>query len=195
MYTKNRNVTIRLGLLITTLLTLFLLAIGYQAGRTNAAPTARPAVVAQVLDVNCPFSGANIGSDFSKVLDIDTFTVQSSESLIEITFNGRIDADSMTGNGVRFELRVDDSPSPYGRARAIFRSDESTNSGGIQASITGIFDALAPGEHTLSLWALATNNGTATGVRTDPGCFSTDHAVVKEFLPFGTIALPVQLAE
>jgi hypothetical protein len=114
---------------------------------------------------------------------------------VEITFNGRIEADSMTGNGVTFELRVDDAPSPLGRARAVFRSDEIVNAGGVQASITAVYDNLDAGTHTLSLWALATNGGSATGVQADPGCFSTDHAVVKEFLPFGSIALPLILTE
>lgn len=163
------------------------------ATQANAAPTMRPNVRAQVLDVTC--DSGNVGSTFAKVLDIDTFDVQSADSLLEITFEGRIDVDSMTGNGVRFELRVDDMPSSYGRARAVVRSDESSNAGGVHASFTGIFDSLAPGEHTLSIWAEATNGGTATGVRVDPGCFSTDHVIVQEFLPFGVLALPLVTTE
>lgn len=111
--------------------------------------------------------------------EIDTFNVQSAESLIEVTFNGRLDVDSMTGNAVRFELR----------------GDETGNDGGIHATMTGIFTGLSPGTHTLSLWAQVTNSGTATGVRADPGCFGADHAVVKEYLPFGTIALPLIITD
>lgn len=196
MHRKSGSFIVRLSIFVVGSLALALVAASYQAGRTNAAPTVNPTVLAQVVDVSCPATGsADIGSTFAKVQDIDTFNVQSADSLIEITFNGRLFADTMTGNGINFELRVDDLASTYGRARAVLRSDELLNDGGIQASMTGIFDALAPGEHTLSLWAFATNSGTATGVQTDPGCFSTDHAVIKEFLPFGTIALPIQLAQ
>lgn len=194
MRIKNRLLKIRLVMFVVTLLAVVLLAISYQAGRTSAAQTANPMVLAQVLDVDCPFSAPDIGSTFAKVQDIGAFNVQSADSLIEITFNSRLSAGSMTGNGIIFELRVDDLPSTYGRARALLRNEDLLDRGN-QVSMTGIFNALAPGEHTLSLWAYTTNSGSATDVQTDPGCFHADHAVVKEFLPFGTIALPVQLAQ
>lgn len=166
----------------------------YQAGRTSAAPSVSPAVTAQVLEVDCP-SSVTVGSTYSKVQDIGDFSTQSPESLVEITFNARLLARTMTGNGVRFEIRVDDQPSPIGRARAVFRSDEASNDGGIQASITAVYDNLSAGPHTLSLWAQATNSGSATGVMSDPGCFHNDHAVIKEFLPFGAVALPLVMGE
>jgi hypothetical protein len=120
--------------------------------------------------------------------------VLSPESLVEITFNGRIEANSMTGNAVRYELRVDDDASPLGRARALLRSNEAGGPG-VQASMTAVYENLDAGEHTLSVWAQATNSGSATGVQVDPGCYSSDHAVVKEFLPFGSIAIPLVLSE
>ena len=46
-----------------------------------------------------------------------------------------------------------------------FRSDEVVNAGGIQASKTAVYDNLSAGTHTLSLWALATNGGSANGVQ------------------------------
>lgn len=188
MFDPQRWSASRLTVVVLGALLLAALWSSHHTTQASAVPTMRPNVRAQVLDVQC--GSGNVGSSFAKVLDIDTFDVQSADSLLEITFEGRIDVDSMTGNGVRFELRVDDAPSPYGLARALVRSDEVGNAGGIHASFTGMFDSLAEGEHTLSLWAQATNNGTATGVRVDPGCFSTDHVVIKEYLPFGTLALP-----
>ena len=167
---------------------------GYQAAATSAAPSVSPAVSAQVLSVTCPDNFPDIGTGYAKVTDIDTFTALSSESLVEITVNTRLYAATMTGNAVRFEVRVDDAASPLGRSRALLRSIE-TGTGGVPVSMTAVFDNLDAGEHTLSLYAQATNFGTATDVGVDPGCFGADHAVVNEFLPFGSIAIPLVLSE
>jgi hypothetical protein len=60
---------------------------------------------------------------------------------------------------------------------------------------SAVYENLAAGNHPLSLWAQATNFGSATGVQVDPGCFHSDHIVVKEFLPFGSIAVPLVISD
>lgn len=168
----------------------------YHLGRAGSAQALSQNMRVQVLDVACPNSRSDITGDYARIADVGKFTVQSAESVVEVTYNGRLWVASMTGTtGVIYELRVDDIASPVGRARAVVRSNEVGGSGGVPASITGIFTSLAEGEHTLSIWARAASDGSATSVLINPGCFSVDHAVIKEFLPFGTVALPLIINE
>ncbi len=51
------------------------------------------------------------------------------------------------------------------------------------------------GTHTVSMWAQVANGTTAANVMYDPGCWSADHVTIKEYLPFGTVALPAILRE
>jgi hypothetical protein len=45
--------------------------------------------------------------------------------------------------------------------------------------MTGIFTGLGVGSHTVSMWVQGSFAGGSAG-GLDPGCWSTDHAVVKE---------------
>ena len=161
----------------------------FRLGQASAAPSLSPAVIATSLAADCPVFGVAIGSSFTKVGDIGPFEVRSAGSLIEATFHGRINAGSMTGQAVIFELRVDDAPSSAGRARALIRSTEAGGPG-VNASLGGFFDGLAPGMHTASLWAQTTHSGTAQEVMWNKNCFAADHVTVLEYLPFGAVALP-----
>lgn len=131
-----------------------------------------------VLDVRC--EGKDIFStDYKKILDVGTFTKLDSDSLVDLTFNGRISIESLTGTGARFELRVDDSATTNGRARANIKSSEA-GINGIWVSMKGIFTGLDAGSHTVSIWVQA-STGTGTDAYVDPGCWSTDHIVIMEF--------------
>ena len=92
MNTQKRKRVLRLAVLVTTVCILAGGWLSFQAGRSSAAPSVKPAVIAQVLNVNCPSADVNIGSTYTKIQDIDVFTVQSTDSLVEITFNGRLHA-------------------------------------------------------------------------------------------------------
>ena len=94
------------------------------------------------------------------------------------------------GTGLVYELRVDDAASSAGRIRGVLKSDETGNGVGRSVSMGGFFEGLSAGTHTASLWARVANGTTATTVMYDPGCWSSDHVLVKEYLPFGAIALP-----
>jgi hypothetical protein len=163
---------------------------------SSAAPASAlsPTVHHTVLDVDC-VSVPAFTSTYIKISDIGTFSVASADSVVEATFYGRIDVDSFgaTATGAAFELRVDDEPSPVGRARATVRANElSSSPGGIQASMSGVFPNLAPGDHAVSLWVRAGGGAgsSGTGGRVDPGCWSSDHIVVREYIAFGTTFLP-----
>jgi hypothetical protein len=131
-----------------------------------------------VLSVNCSTLNPFITS-YRKITDVGSFTKQESGSTLEITFNGRIYAATMDGTGAVFELRVDDAATTNGRARASLRSSEA-GGGGIQASMTGIFTGLGAGSHTVSVWVAGAFNG-GTSAYVDPGCWGSDHVVIKEF--------------
>ena len=145
--------------------------------------TAAGLVRTTVLNVNCSSSGVSYGTSFTKVADIGSFTKQLAPSTIEVTFNGRTYVSTMSfgSAGAVFELRVDGAATSNGRARASFRYSETSTGAGVQTSITGIFTGLAASAHTVSLWVQAVGAGASgTGAQLDPGCFSTDHVVVKE---------------
>ena len=138
---------------------------------------------ATVLNVNCSGNGVSYSTSFTKVADIGIFTKLLANSTIEVTFDGRIYVTTMSfgSPGAIFELRVDGAATSNGRARASFRSSETGNGAGVQTSVTGIFTGLTASAHTVSMWVQAVGAGASgTGAQLDPGCFSTDHIVVKE---------------
>ena len=194
MTQKDRQWLMRVGAVALLLLAVAAVTVSYRVGQTSAAPSVSPGVLAQVLNVSCS-SGNISGGTYQKIIDIDTFSVQSADSLVEVQFNGRLDADVITGgNGIVFELRVDDLPSPIGRARApIFLADLPIN--GQLATMTAFYEGLEPGEHMVSIWGVTGSGGSTNGARVDPGCWSSDHVAIKEYLPFGSVAIPAVLRD
>lgn len=155
----------------------------------EAAAAASPMVVSQVFDVNC-ISVPAINATYIKLTNLATFDVHAPDSEVELTFNGRIFVGSFSsGTGAVFELRVDDLPSNVGRARANLRTTEAAG-GGRQTSITGIFTGLSAGSHTASMWVRTSTGGAGTQAMVDPGCWSTDVLIEREFTPFGAVFLP-----
>jgi hypothetical protein len=176
------------GATLIALLIVFGSRVGVGQARPEAA-SVRPMVVAEVFDVNCT-SLAAITPTYAKLLDLATFTVQSPDSTVELTFNGRIFVGSFaSGTGAVFELRVDDEASSVGRARANLRAAQA-GGGGVQTSITGIFTGLPAGEHTASMWVRTSPGGAGSQAMVDPGCWSSDVLIVKEHTPLGFTHLP-----
>jgi hypothetical protein len=174
--------------LLTTAALITLLIVQIFPLPANAANALSASIHHTVLPVNC-ISTPNFTSAFTKISDFGTFEALSAESTVEATFYGRIDADTIVGTtGAVFELRIDDLPSPVGRARAVLRTTELTN--GVQASMSAVFTGLAVGEHTVSIWVRAGGSGSGTGGRVDPGCWSSDHIIVREYTPFGAVFFP-----
>jgi hypothetical protein len=161
----------------------------------SAATGGQPMIIPHVLNVNC-VSVASISSTYVKLTDVGTFPVQSPGSIIEATWNGRIGVDTLpAGTGAVFELRIDDAASAVGRARANMRRAEVLDGQYPNISVTGIFRDLSAGDHTVSIWVRTSAGGNGTGARVDPGCWSTDHIVIKEYTPFGLVLLPAVLNE
>ena len=130
-----------------------------------------------VFNVDCS-SVAAFGTTYVKVIDVGTFSKLNPNSWLEITFNGRVSADTVTSTGAEFELRLDNVATTSGRARAHIWDNE-VGYQGVPATIIGIFTGYGAGNHTVSIW-VRTSYGSGTYGGVDPGCWSTDSLIVKE---------------
>lgn len=136
------------------------------------------AIKLTVVNTGC-YSVASFGSSsFVKIADIGSFTKTIAESRAEITFEGRIWAQTMNGTGAHFEMRVDNASSTIGDAKASLKKVQEGGTGE-HVSITGIYTGLTIGTHTISMWIIGTG-GSGTNGGVDPGCFSDDHLLVRE---------------
>lgn len=132
------------------------------------------------LNVDCA-AAIDIDPTYRKVVDVGQFQVLGSGSTIVATFNGRVHVREFTaGTGALFELRIDDQAPSTGRARVRVRSAEA-GANGVHASMTGVFDGLAEGTHTVSIWARTSVGGAGMDAMVDPGCWSSDQIVIQEF--------------
>lgn len=131
------------------------------------------------IPVSCE-SVAAFTNTYTKIADLGTFDKQDANSTIELTFTGRLYAQTLTSsNGAIFELRVDNNATATGRIRALVRSNE-VGGTGVNAAMNGVVTGLAAGTHTVSIWVTATGSGSGTNAFTDPGCFGTAQVLVKE---------------
>jgi hypothetical protein len=196
MSQKDRHFAARIAAVALLLLAIAAVAVSYRVGQTRAAPSISPGVLHTVIQPACPSSISNVPGDYTKIADMGTFEVEATDSLVEVTFHGRIYASATNGTGVQFELRVDDAASTAGRIRGVLRSGEVTAGNGSSVSMGGFFEGLAPGTHTVSMWARTGGGGSdSDNVMYDPGCWSSDHVTVKEYLPFGSVAIPAVLRD
>lgn len=192
MFERERHWFVRVAAVALLLFAVTAVAAAYRVGQTRAAPTASPAVVAHTLNLSCT-SVDNVGAAFVKIANVGTFTVQSPDSLVELQFHGRIHASATNGTGLRFELRVDDTATTIGRIRAVLKDFEVGVGSGRNASMDGFYKGLSAGTHTVSMWAQTANGTDSDTVMYDPGCWSSDVVTIKEYLPFGIVALPAVL--
>ncbi|HRJ41568.1 MAG TPA: hypothetical protein PL105_06800 [Caldilineaceae bacterium] len=132
------------------------------------------------IDSTC-LGNISFGTTFTKVANIGSFTKVHTASTMEVIFNGRIAViTSLSGSGARFELRVDDTVPTVGRGRASFKASE-VGSDGRWVTMTGFWAGLAAGSHTVSMW-VAASSGTGNGAMLDPGCWSSDVVITKEYM-------------
>jgi len=123
---------------------------------------------------------ASATTTYQKVGEMGTFTKSLAGTIIKLTLQTNIYADTLTSaTGVVFELRVDDIPTTIGNATALIRTAGTFE----PVSITGVFTGLTNASHTVSLWA-KTTTGTATNAGWDQGCLNasgTNNVLVEEF--------------
>jgi hypothetical protein len=132
-----------------------------------------------ILNVSC-LNLASVSSTWTNLHNIGSFTKLNSTSTVEVTYNGRIAVTgTLGGTGVKFELRIDGLASTLGFARAVVKDSE-VGGAGVSVSITGIFTGFSAGTRTVSMW-VSDAYGTSTNIMLDPGCWSTDVVIIKEF--------------
>jgi len=96
--------------------------------------------------------------------DFLVFAKASAESTVEVTLNSRAQSGVFSGaSSVKFEIRIDNVATNMANEAAI-NSTSLVEFIGIFA----VFQGLAAGNHTVSVW-VRTNSGTSTGVLLDPG--------------------------
>lgn len=123
-----------------------------------------------------------VTATYQKIGDMGTFTKNVANSLIELNVQTNLYLGSFGSgtNGVVYELRVDGVATSFGNATALLRTAGTFDA----VTITGVFSGLSAGSHTVSLWAKASNSGTAINAMWDAGCFNgvgTNNVLVKEF--------------
>jgi hypothetical protein len=129
------------------------------------------------------FGSLNVGSvsvgDWT-ILNTGThnFTVGENNTTVEIYVNSRLAIGSLSANGVRFQVRIDDVTLPDFDNMASIRS---ANTSEFQ-TIFAVFENVSAGAHTVSIWAqTAPTSGSADGVLVDPGGWG-GKIIVKSFL-------------
>jgi hypothetical protein len=105
----------------------------------------------------------------AKLADIGSFNLASSNSVVELTYNGRFAAASFepASTGVVFEIRVDDELSPLGWAAAQIMASEA-DVYGKPIRINAVFPHLEAGNHTASIWVYGAWGG-GSGAVINPG--------------------------
>lgn len=132
----------------------------------------------------------DFGATAVKIADIGTFTAENGSSLVEVTHQGRLLVDAISGTGsVIYELRVDGVTSANSSGLALYRYQDANQY--INITFSGYWYELPAGTHTVSMW-VRTNSAatTATNARINPGNWSSNLVIVKEYLPFGSTYLP-----
>jgi hypothetical protein len=154
----------------------------------SGASALSPNVRHTILNVSC-VSAPAFDQNYTKITDVGDFTVVGADSVVELTYHGRVNVDTLVGaTGTVFELRVDDLASTLGRGRAHINT---VGTQGEHVSFTAVYPDLAPGAHTASVWVRTSTGDSGTGGRVDPGCWSTDVIIVREFAAFGHVFLPL----
>lgn len=159
------------------------------AAASSAALAFGPQVKLSTFQV--PYIGpAFINSEaYMKVGNVGTFTVENAASLVEITHQGRVlGTNSVSTSGLYAQLRVDDQIPLDNTGQAHLRISED----GVYIPLTfsGYWQNLSAGTHTISLWSHVTIPGGSASIAFNPGNWSSNDIIVKEYLPFGATYLP-----
>lgn len=117
-------------------------------------------------------SAAPVPTTAVKVSNIGTFVSRPGVRWTRIEYSTTLSAEVGGSSGVIFELRVDDDLTSVGQASYLTRDDELRYD-----DISGVFTGLAPGTHTISVWARAVNSA-ADRARLNSGCFGDANGVL-----------------
>ena len=103
-----------------------------------------------------------------------SFNKLNGSTKIEVYVNSRFSVGTLSANGVRFQVRVDNNTPDFDNQGSILTSNTSEF-----LSVFAVFENLPAGNHTVSIWARAAPSGSATSVLVDTGGWG-GKIVVKE---------------
>ena len=190
---RNRTIIISVVLSAGAVIVVALLGARFTVASPQLAPSSgQPMVTIHVIPIYS-VTLAEFGN-FTKIGDFATFNVNSSSSVVELTYNGRIRAVSLCKDGwyATFELRVDDTASTVGNVRTEVTNTELGED--LKVIMIGIFN-LASGSHNASMWVKC--NGTlpqlplGTFASINPDGWDSTVLIVKEYTPFGYVYMPI----
>jgi len=131
------------------------------------------------------YSSVDVGSDWTKLGTGNyTFTKGQDDSQVEVYLNSRFGVGDINGAGVKFMVRMDDVIDPDYDNKASIRNANSDEF----ESIFAVFENLPAGNHTVSVWALAPNGGSATSVLVDPGGW--EGRIIVKIINDNTVSVP-----
>jgi hypothetical protein len=158
-----------------------------------AAAARLEAMQAQVKVTTLPVIAStlpNISNTWTRIHDVGNFMVANPGSLVEVTFQGRLSVASMTGNGVIFELRVDNASPGYDSGQGLVELSQVNMH--VSNTFSGYWSGLSAGLHTVSIWvSTEAQDETGTVANMNPGGWPSTIVIVKEYLPVGSTYLPV----
>ena len=115
-----------------------------------------------------------------KMGDFVVFSKASAESTIEVTLNSLVSTGAGPDTGVTFQIRIDDNKTTMANEAAV--TSNAAARGGESISIFAVFQGLAAGNHTVSVWVVASLL-TVSNVKLDLG------AVLDPVRPGGRIVV------
>jgi len=175
------------GLALNTIGKLKLTGIGEAAGKIltsdatgNASWKDKSTKVSAFQPVGCQYLH-NVTTTWQKIADMGTASKSYADTWLELTLQTSLYVDVFLTSctGVEFQLRVDGVVTTIGNATALVKYPTTV----VPVSITGVFNNLTAGSHTVSLWARS-SNGNATDAYYDPGCYNSagiNNVLIKEF--------------
>ncbi len=128
-----------------------------QAGAVGA-PGA-PATIKRTLLETYSNASTTTATSYVKLADIGTFIKDQAASAIKLLWNGEVSFDGGGTTYCKVQLRIDgeDAAGATGAGNAAMANPGnfviSAGSGEEQAAVVAVFDGLAAGQHTVSLWA------------------------------------------
>ncbi len=142
-----------------------------QCKKTEHLVTLNPEKVSNYFEFGSLNGGSvDVSSTWTKLNTTSTshsFTKSQGNTTIEVHVNSRFETGTFGSGtfGIAFQIRIDDDILPDFENNGSIRTPDTTEF----QSIYAVFQGLAAGSHTVSLWARAPIVGSSTGVGVDPG--------------------------
>ena len=119
-------------------------------------------VLSEYFDFGVNYTDTTVTSTFTKLPTTDTsheFEKIHDDTRIEVHVNTQVGIGTLDGFGIRFEVRIDDQSHTWGNNASIHTAPSLED-----ISIYAVFENLAAGTHTVSLWARTHPDGSSASI-------------------------------